>query len=313
MKFTLKQMRYAVALAETGHFGQAAARCHVTQSALSQQLKLTEQACGAKLFVRHGGKAKPTPFGREFVARAESILQSAEMLDSFTLNYSGKPRRPISFGLIPTVAPYLLADIYPALRAAQPGVAIEVREIQTEQIIAQLQDGTLDVGLIATEAPAMSQLTQVPIAADPFVVATGAASKLSGPVRAADLPQEHILLLDEGHCLRDQAMDACALSQNADRRAFAATSLSTIVECVANGQGITLLPSISLKKEAVDPRIRILALEAPGASRTLSLVWHKSSPFGQLFQSFAEIIRPNVLALSAWDTKKPAAQKAPPA
>lgn len=313
MKFTLKQMRYALALAETGHFGRAAERCHVTQSALSQQLKLTEEACGAKLFVRHGGGAKLTPFGREFVARAESIIQSADMLDSFTLNYSGKPRRPISFGLIPTVAPYLLADIYPALRAALPDIGIEVREIQTENIISQLQDGTLDVGLIATEAPPASQLTQVSIAADPFVVATGAKSKLTGPVRPVDLPREHVLLLDEGHCLRDQAMDACALGLEADRRAFAATSLSTIVECVANGQGITLLPSISLKKEAVDPRIRILALAAPGASRTLSLVWHKSSPFGQLFQSFAQTIRPVVLALSAWDTKTPTAHKVPSA
>lgn len=303
MRFTLKQMRYTLALSETGHFGRAAELCHVTQSALSQQIKLTEQACGTQLFVRFGGVAKPTPFGREFVARAANIVQNADMLDGFALNYNGKPSRPIRFGMIPTIAPYLLADIYPALRAALPNIALEVRESQTAQIVSQLQEGTLDVGLIATDVPSPGPLTQVAIAADPFVVATDMDNALEAPVRLEELSRHHILLLDEGHCLRDQAMDACALSQDASRRAFAATSLSTIVECVANGQGITLLPSISLKKETADPRIRVLALATPGANRTLSLVWHRSTPFGPLFQEFAETIRPVVLALSAWDTQ----------
>lgn len=303
MRFTLKQMRYVIALAQTGHFGRAAAQCHVTQSALSQQIKLTEEACGTQLFVRTGGVARPTSFGREFVSRAGVIVQEADMLEVFALNYSGRPGRPISFALIPTVAPYLLADIYPALRVALPDIAIEVREAQTDQVISQLQEGVLDVGLIATMAPPSSQLTQVSIAADPFVVATGTDSNLTGPVRLEDLSQEHILLLDEGHCLRDQAMDACALNLDASRRAFAATSLSTIAECVANGQGITLLPSISLKKEGADPRIKILALAAPGASRTLSLVWHSSSPFGAIFEKFSQTIAPIVLDLSAWDMR----------
>lgn len=305
MRFTLKQMRYVIALAETGHFGRAAAQCHVTQSALSQQIKLAEQACGTQLFVRAGGVARPTSFGREFISRANAIVQETGMLEVFALNYSGRPGRPISFALIPTVAPYLLADIYPALRKALPDITIEVREAQTENVLSQLQEGVLDVGLIATDVPPASQLTQVALAADPFVVAASRSSQLAGPVRLEDLSHEHILLLDEGHCLRDQAMDACALNLDASRRAFAATSLTTIAECVANGQGITLLPSISLKKEGADPRIKTLALAAPGASRTLSLVWHASSPFGAIFEKFAQTIAPIVLDLSAWETKRP--------
>lgn len=299
MKFTLKQMRYVVALAETGHFGRAAENCHVTQSALSQQLKLVEQTCGAQLFLRSESGAKPTPFGREFVERAQAILRSCEMLDSFAIHHSGQPQRPIAFGLIPTVAPYLLAEVYPRLRAALPDIDIDVSESRTEQLLASLTDGVLDIGLIATPLPDGTHLASRTIIEDPFVAAVPIDSTLAGPIRLSALPAENILLLDEGHCLREQAMDACALTSGEIRRAFAATSLSTIVEFVANGQGITLLPSISLKKEAVDPRVRIVALASPGASRTLSLVWHHGSPFAQLFHKFADTICDSAQNLSA--------------
>ena len=306
MNFTLKQMRYIVALAETGHFGRAAARCHVTQSALSQQLKQAEQTSGLQLFVRSEGGARPTPFGREFIDRARTILRHAELLDSFAANHGGRPRRPIAFGLIPTVAPYLLAEIYPLLREALPDISIAVSETRTAQLLDHLGEGLLDVGLIATPPPPEAHLTSRIIVEDPFVVAAPRQSTLSDPVHLDALPKDSILLLDEGHCLREQAMDACALTSGETRRAFAATSLSTIVEFVANGQGLTLLPSISLKKEAIDPRVKIIALAPPGASRTLSLVWHNGSPFAQLFHIFADTIRGGAQNLSSWKVNSPA-------
>lgn len=313
MSITLKQMKYVVALAETAHFGKAATRCNVTQSALSQQLKLTEQICGARLFLRSESGARPTPFGREFIARAQEILNDAERLENFALNHGGHPNRPITFGLIPTVAPYLVAEIYPMLRAALPDISINVSESRTEQLLAQLAEGTLDVGLIATPLPKTPHLINRVIIEDPFVVVAPARNTFKGPIQLNALSKNEVLLLDEGHCLRDQAMDACALSAGEVRRAFAATSLSTIVEFVANGQGVTLLPSISLKKEAADPRVQIVALASPGASRTLSLVWHPGSPFAQLFDVFAQTIREGAHNLSAWNLKPPITHKAQPA
>lgn len=282
MEFTLKQLRYALAVAETGHFGKAAAVCNVTQSALSQQIKQLELSCTAALFERRTREVRLTPFGRDFLHRADQIIREADALGRYATESSGLPNRPIRFGLIPTVAPYLLPEIYPALTSALPTIRFDVREGHTERLLTQLDNGELDLALIATDPPAAARLHIAPLFADPFVAAMQRQVTVSGAVKVKSLPQDQILLLDEGHCFRQQAMEACAM-RDANASAFAATSLSTIVEFVASGQGMTLLPAISLKKEAADPRIAIHPLAAPGAERILSLVWPMSSPFGDLF------------------------------
>jgi len=289
--FTLRQLRYALALAEEEHFGRAAERCSVSQPALSQQIRLMEDRCGATLFERHGRTIEPTPFGREFLARAERITRESDALNAFASGRSGIPSRPVQLGLIPTVAPYLLPDIYPALRREFPDIALQVSEGQTVHLLAQLRAGTIDLAVIATAPPAGSGLFAEPLFADHFVLATSAATAVAEPVRLDTIPAERFLLLDEGHCLRDQAIEACALAGRDGTRTFAATSLSTIVECVANDQGVTLLPAISLKKESADPRIRIHALAAPGAGRLLSLVWRETTPFSALFRRIASTMR----------------------
>jgi LysR family transcriptional regulator, hydrogen peroxide-inducible genes activator len=291
--FTLKQLRAALALAETSHFGRAAERCHITQPALSQQIRLLEDACGTPLFDRRGKTVRATPFGREFVARARRAMSAADDLEAFATAQSGLPDRPLRFGLIPTVAPYLLPDIFPVLRDRFPALAFTISESRTGHLIDALHEASIDLALIATDPPEDGpRLAVAPLFVDGFVLATGEHDDLPAePVRLADLPPERILLLDEGHCFRDQALAACGLKAAVDRSTFAATSLSTIVEFVANGQGVTLLPEIALRKEAADARIRIRRLEAPGAARTLSLVWREASPFAETFAAIAGTIR----------------------
>ncbi|QQR34503.1 hydrogen peroxide-inducible genes activator [Devosia oryziradicis] len=291
MAVSLKQMQYALAVARNGHFGRAAEACAISQPALSQQILALEDLCGTPLFDRLRSGIRLTPFGREFVAMAQEVVKRAEALDAFVLGHSGRPDRPIRFGLIPTVAPYLLPDIFPALTSGLPGLDFTISESRTEALIAGLIDGSLDVALIGTAPPDSGPtLVSRPLFEDPFVLATSSSDGTKEPVSLASLAPERILLLDEGHCFRDQTIAACRLG-NDPARTFAATSLSTIVEFVANGQGVTLLPRIALRKEANDPRIAIHDLLSPGAGRLLSLVWREATPFGSTFEAMAEVIR----------------------
>jgi LysR family hydrogen peroxide-inducible transcriptional activator len=288
---TLRQMRFALALGATAHFGRAAEACHVTQPALSQQIRQIEAAFGVCLFERTTRTVRPTPFGREFLARAARIVSAADALVGFAQSPGGRPARPLRFGMIPTIAPYLLPDIYPALRQALPDVAVAAREARTEALLQGLESGEIDLALIATGLPDGGRLAEAQLFADPFVLAVSRETRVANPVRLADLPKERILLLDEGHCFRDQAIDACALRDSEAAGSFSATSLSTIVEFVANGQGITLLPAISLRKEAASGRIALHELAAPGAGRMLRLVWRQDTPFADLFEEIADVIR----------------------
>ena len=292
MGISLKQMEYALAVARAGHFGRAAEACAVSQPALSQQILTLESLCGTPLFDRLRSGIRLTPFGREFVELATEVVKRAETLDAFVLGQSGQPRRPIRFGLIPTVAPYLLPEIFPALTKDLPGLDFTVSENRTDALIAGLVEGSIDIALIGTEPPKDGpRLVSRPLFEDPFVLATSSKDGPTEPVSLANLAPERILLLDEGHCFRDQAIAACRLDSDPSSRTFAATSLSTIVEFVANGQGVTLLPRIALRKEATDPRIAIHDLASPGAGRVLSLVWREATPFAATFDKMAAAIK----------------------
>jgi LysR family hydrogen peroxide-inducible transcriptional activator len=289
---TLKQLRYVAAVAEAGHFGRAAEACHVSQPALSQQIQQVETICGAALFDRTARAVRPTPFGKEFLERARRVLEATETLDAFVSGRAGAPERPIRFGLIPTVAPYLLPEAYPALVTHLPDLRFAVSESKTETLIAGLVDGTIDLAVIATPPPNGPVPFETEILfEDGFVLATRSDETVSQPVDLGRIDSARMLLLDEGHCFRDQALAACRLSSEAGARTFAATSLSTIVEFVANGQGVTLLPAIALAKEAATGRIAVHALTDPGAGRTLSLIWRRGAPFADTFRQIAAILR----------------------
>lgn len=292
MNLTLRQMHYVVVLAETGHFGRAAERCFVTQPALSQQIRQLEELCGTALFDRLGKQVSLTPFGRELVDRARPILEQAQALDSFLISGRSQPRRPIRFGLIPTVAPYLLPAIFPRLATELPQIDFTISESRTDTLVAGLEDGSLDLALIATPPRAGApRLAESTLFEDAFVLATATDEERSAPVPLGSIERGRMLLLDEGHCLRDQALAACAIDPTQARSSFAATSLSTIVEFVANGQGVTLLPEIALRKEATGARIAVHRLASPGASRLLRLVWREATPFEELFETVAGLVR----------------------
>jgi len=305
MTVTLKQMRYALAVARTGHFGQAAEDCAVSQPALSQQILALETLCGSALFDRLKSGVRLTPFGRDFVELARTAVSAAEALDDFALRRAGLPDRPIRFGLIPTVAPYLLPEIFPKLTRHLPGLKFTISESRTEDMLAAIGDGSLDLALIASDPPANGpRLVVSPLFEDLFVLATPRGEETAEPVSLAALAPERILLLDEGHCFRDQTISACRLEGERSTRTFAATSLSTIVEFVANGQGVTLLPQIALRKEASDPRIAIHRIDDPAAGRHLSLVWREATPLCGTFEEIADVIR----AGSAQSPDQPAPQ-----
>jgi LysR family hydrogen peroxide-inducible transcriptional activator len=288
---SLRQLQYAAAVARTGHFGRAAEACAVSQPALSQQIQALEALCGAALFDRLASGVRLTPFGQQFIDLAQAVLDSADRVSALIETHAGRPGRPLRFGLIPTVAPYLLPQMFPALTAHLPEVRFAISENRTEALLDDLADGSLDLALIATEPrPGGPRLVRRELFRDDFVLATAAPDETADPVSLAALDPSRMLLLDEGHCFRDQALAACGLSP--DRaKTFAATSLSTIVEFVANGQGITLLPEIALKKETVGNRIHIHRLASPGAGRMLSLVWREATPFAGLFEEIAEVVR----------------------
>ena len=291
-QFSLKQLRYAVAVAQSGHFGRAADLCAVTQPALSQQIQTLEAICGLPIFDRLARGIKLTPFGEEFIDLAQNVLDAADRLEQLAEEHAGKPKRPLRFGMIPTVAPYLLPDIFPALQRDLPQLSFAISESRTEALLAGLAEGSLDLALIATEPRSGGpRLTLAPLFEDAFVLATAADEPRREPVPLAELNPSRLLLLDEGHCFRDQTLAACGLSGATAPKTFAATSLSTIVEFVANGQGITLLPQIALRKETAGERIRVHALAAPGAGRMLSLVWREATPFAGLFETIARSIR----------------------
>ncbi len=286
---TLRQLHYAQIIAEEGHFGRAAERCHVTQPALSQQIRALEDRCKAPIFDRLGKSVRLTPFGRDFLAHAGRVLNAASDLETFADMSAGHPARPLRFGLIPTVAPYLLPDILPALKSSFPSTHFSVSEGKTDRLLAALTDGDIDLALVGTEID-QANLATAPLFADPFVLATRRGTAIADPVSLPDLPREQFLLLEEGHCLRDQMVDACALKPDLSGRTFAATSLTTILELVANGYGVTLLPAISLRREAHNGRIDIHTLGAPGAARLLRLAWRAGSPYEGLFRSIAETL-----------------------
>jgi LysR family hydrogen peroxide-inducible transcriptional activator len=289
---TLRQLQYAAAVARAGHFGRAAEACAVTQPALSQQIQALEAMCGSPLFDRLASGVRLTPFGAQFIDLAQEVLDSAARVTALIETHIGRPNRPLRFGIIPTVAPYLLPDMFPALTAELPDVRFAISENRTGALLDSLADGSLDLALIANEPRSGGpKLTSVSLFRDDFVLATAAANdRTPEPVPLATVDTSRMLLLDEGHCFRDQALAACGVNAESTKT-FAATSLSTIVEFVANGQGITLLPEIALRKETAGDRIHVHRLASPGAGRMLSLVWREATPYAGLFEEIAEVVR----------------------
>ncbi|HEY6003683.1 MAG TPA: LysR substrate-binding domain-containing protein [Anaeromyxobacter sp.] len=289
---TLRQLQYLLAVAEARSFRRAAEACHVSQPSLSQQVADAERALGVRLFERDRRRVLVTAAGEGLLARARRVLVEADDLVEAAVRLSDPLSGTVRVGVIPTVGPYLLPRAAPAVRRALPKLAVVWEEDRTAPLVRRVSAGELDAALLAREAD-LGDLVQAELAADPFVLAAPPEHPLSrraGPVRPGDLRGERVLLLDDGHCLRDQALEVCARGR-AEELGFRATSLPTLVQMVASGAGVTLLPSLAVEAESGRAKLRIRPFAKPAPGRTLVLAWRRGTAVEPALRAIAEAIR----------------------
>lgn len=290
--FTLRQLQYAVAVADELSFRKAAERCRVAQPSLSAQIAQLEDALGTRLFERGQKRVLVTSAGRALLDRARVLLVQADDLDVAARHVRDPLSGPVRIGVIPTISPYLLPSVAPRLRAELPRLRIAWREDKTATLLAALDAGEIDAALLALDGT-MSELARETIAVDPFLLAVPRNHPLAGgvaPIAGPELRRDDVLLLDDGHCFRDQALEVCtrARAHESDLRA---TSLATLVQMVAGGAGITLLPALSAPTEVRAAGLATRPIAAPSAQRTIALVWRKRSAVEEALRSVAAIVR----------------------
>lgn len=288
---TLKQLRYLGALAEHRHFGRAAEACAVTQPALSMQIRDLETRLGVELVERRPGEAVLTEVGTEIVRRGEHVLASARDLVDFARHRSRVLTGALTLGIIPSLAPYILPRILPALQRRYPDLRIELRETQTKVLLDELARGSLDAAMLALPVREADTET-VALFEDPFLFAVPASDPRpeTARVAASDIDPRELILLEEGHCLRDQALAYCGEGKRNDGVSLGATSLATVMQMVANGYGTTLLPQVAVNVEVRDERIKLLRFAPPQPGRTVGLAWRRTSPRKADFLALGEIV-----------------------
>ncbi|MGH6726612.1 MAG: hydrogen peroxide-inducible genes activator [Pseudolabrys sp.] len=287
---TLRQLRYLSSLARHRHFGRAAADCAVTQPALSMQVRELERAIGAELVERRPGEIALTDTGLDVAARADEILAATRDLVDFA-RHSDLLSGPLRLGIIPTLAPYVLPRVLPVLQTKYPRLRLEVRETQTKLLLEELARGELDAVMLALPAEGADVETQA-LFDDAFLLAVPAtdARPARGKVGVEDVDQSRLILLEEGHCLRDQALAFCAAPRRDAPAGLGATSLATVMQMVANGYGVTLLPAVAAETEARDARVKLLRFAAPEPARSIGLAWRRTSPRKQDFEALGRIV-----------------------
>jgi LysR family hydrogen peroxide-inducible transcriptional activator len=290
--FSLRQLQYVVAVADELSFRRAALRCHVSQPSLSSQLAQVEEALGVRMFERSRKRVLVTIAGRDLVERAKRLLLDADEIVEAARRVGDPLSGTIRLGIIPTISPYLLPAVTPHLRKAIPRLRIAWFEDKTGALVRRLADGQIEGAIVALEAEVGDVAREV-VASDPFVLVTRPDHPLAvkeSPVSQAELRGQELLLLDEGHCFREQALEACG-SARAREGEFRATSLSTLVQMVSGGAGITLIPALAVDTEAKRARLHIRALATPAAHRTIALVWRKGSPVEPALRAVASTLR----------------------
>jgi len=291
MRPTLRQLEYAVAIADHGSFHRAARACHVTQPGLSAQVAQLESLLELRLFERGPRKVLVTPAGEALVRRARALLRDADELVDAARAYTRPLSGTLRLGAIPTVAPYLLPRVLPRLRRAYPQLALQLREDTTRALLARLSGGSLDVLLLALEAP-LGDVESLPLFRDDFVLATPPGHRLAdAPApREADLDGEDVLLLEDGHCLREQALSFCQSAGAREPSDFRASSLGTLVQMVSSGAGVTLLPRLAEAIETRHADLAIVPFARPTPYRTIGLVWRRSTPRATEYRELGERI-----------------------
>lgn len=286
---TLRQLEYIVAVADERHFGRAAEACFVTQPALSAQVLGLEELLEVRLFERDRRRVLPTPAGAEVVERARKILVQADELVETARSASRPLCGTLRMGVIPTVAPYLLPRVVPKLRRKHRELRLLLREDHTERIVAELEAGRLDLLLLALEAE-LGDATTLPLFRDDFLAVMPGDHRLATRkrLRESDLRGERVLLLEDGHCLRDQALAVCGAQGATELGDFRATSLSTLTQMVTGCEALTLLPEIAVGLETRGRRdLAVRPFRTPAPGRTLGFAWRPTSPRADEFRALA--------------------------
>jgi LysR family hydrogen peroxide-inducible transcriptional activator len=287
---TLRQLRYLAALARHRHFGKAAEECAVTQPALSMQIRELERELGADLIERRPGEAAVTDIGLEVARRAEHILAAARDLVDFA-RHRDVLSGTLELGIIPTLAPYLLPQVLPLLQKRYPALRLDVRETQTSALVDELSAGALDCLLLALPVDG-AEIETLPLFDDRFLLAAPATDPLrKRRVSIDDVDHRRLILLEEGHCLRDQALAVCAGRRRDTTAGLGATSLTTVMQMVANGYGVTLVPEIAAEVEAHDARVKLTRFAEPQPGRVIGLAFRRTSPRRKDFEALGEVVK----------------------
>jgi LysR family hydrogen peroxide-inducible transcriptional activator len=290
--FSLRQLQYALAVAETRGFRTAAQRCHVSQPSLSAQIAQLEAVLGVRLFERDRRRVLVTTAGEELLGYARRVVAEADALVAAAERAGDPLAGTLRIGVIPTVSAYLLPDVVPALRRSFPRLVVLWDEEKTATVLQAVREGQLEAALLAL-VPGMDDLEHEVVAEDPFLLAGPPEHPLvrsSRPAKLSELEGEKLLLLEDGHCLRDQALAICSAG-GAQEAGFRATSLPTLAQMVAGGAGLTLLPSLSVEVESRRGELGLRRFEAPAPSRTLVLAWRAPCPRSAALRKVAEVLR----------------------
>ncbi len=287
---TLKHLRYFDALARNGHFGRAADDCAISQPAMSLQIKELETMLGAPLVERRPRQIVLTAFGEDFLARARKILTDVDELNELVRSGDGPLAGRLRLGVIPTVAPYLLADVIQALSSRMPMLRLEPRETVTRALIADLLDSRLDAAIVALpiSEPALREIALF----DEEFLLLRPLSEAEKPVPSPErLREMRLLLLEEGHCFRDQALSFCDTTAAKLRYIMEGSSLSTLVQMVGAGMGLTLIPEMALRQETRSAPVSVARFPPPGPVRTIGMVWRSTNPLAQQLLEVGELVR----------------------
>ncbi len=296
----LSDLRYLVAVADHRHFGRAAEACFVSQPTLSTQIKKLEKELGVELFERSPRQVLLTAAGARVVDHARQALTQADAIRDVARQARDPESGTLRVGVFPTLAPYLLPHIVPALHDRFPHLELLLVEEKTEVVLQQLHDGRLDVGLLALPVDD-GMLHEEPLFEEDFVLAVPTDHPLARIRKKIDLSAlagEQLLLLEEGHCLRAQALSVCQLNGAGERRGFRATSLETLRQMVAAGVGTTLLPELAVHEPVPHyDGVRLLRFSAPAPSRHIAMYWRTTSAYGDFLPQVAHVVRTAVHAL----------------
>ncbi|MCF1710218.1 LysR substrate-binding domain-containing protein [Tabrizicola sp. J26] len=287
---TLRQLRYFAALARQRHFGRAADVCAISQPALSMQIRELEGSLGTELFERGARQVRLTGFGEEFARRVQDILRSVDELgDLARVSRDGLVGR-LRIGVIPTVAPYLLPSIIARLTEMNPDLDLHLRETITTKLVQELDEGKLDAAIVALPVSEPA-LTEVALFSEEFVLVRPLADSNKPVPDREGLREMRLLLLEEGHCFRDQALSFCNLAATPPRELLDGSSLSTLVQMVGAGIGVTLIPEMAVPVETRSAAVSIARFRPPHPTRTIGMVWRRSSPFARQLAQVAEVVR----------------------